>query len=118
MSSLLRLRDQAYTRQKGRCCYCGIPMLLSGNGPRRCTAEHLTAQCDSGRDTAANIAAACCFCNGRRHRAKRPLGPQAFRAYVLKRLAEGKWNACLWSDVDGLTIASVERLARTAASPT
>lgn len=60
--------------------------------PLRCTAEHLVAQQDGGRDTASNIAAACWLCNTRRHKRKTPPCPEVYRAFVQKRLARGKWH--------------------------
>lgn len=34
----------------------------------QCTAEHLVARQDGGKDTAANIVAACAYCNHGRHK--------------------------------------------------
>ncbi|WP_282097584.1 HNH endonuclease [Luteibacter sp. SG786] len=58
----------------------------------RCTAEHLTARQDGGRNMASNIAAACWICNARRHRRKFPPPPAAYRAFVQQRLDKGKWH--------------------------
>jgi len=60
--------------------------------PLRCTAEHLVAQQDGGKDVVGNIAAACWLCNTRRHKRKSPPSPEAYRAFVQKRLAKGKWH--------------------------
>ncbi|WP_399272446.1 HNH endonuclease [Variovorax boronicumulans] len=59
----------------------------------RCTAEHLHARCDGGRDGRENIAAACALCNHRRH-AQRVVAPDpdAYRRLVLKRLRGGGWR--------------------------
>jgi hypothetical protein len=59
----------------------------SDAGLQRCTAEHLRARCDGGRDTSDNVVAACWICNSRRHRRKVPLPPEEYRAFVRKRLA-------------------------------
>lgn len=85
MPKLQRLRTDAFHAQKGRCCYCSLPMWntspdelkpfgLSARAatPLRCTAEHLLAQQDGGRDVAGNIASACWSCNQRRHKRKSP----------------------------------------------
>ncbi|WP_324250425.1 HNH endonuclease [Xanthomonas vesicatoria] len=56
----------------------------------RCTAEHLIAQQDGGKNAAGSIVAACWLCNQRRHKRKSPPPPDAFRAFVQKRLAKGK----------------------------
>ena len=60
--------------------------------PLRCTAEHLVAQQDGGKNVAGNIAAACWLCNTRRHKRKSPPPPDAYRAFVQRRLAKGKWH--------------------------
>ena len=79
----VRYRQLAVARQHGRCCYCGMPVVLKENlegfesahglskaraEALQCTAEHLQARCDGGRDEENNIAAACITCNQRRHR--------------------------------------------------
>lgn len=105
MPKLQRLRTDAFHAQKGRCCYCSLPMWntlpdelkpfgLSATTatPLRCTAEHLVAQQDGGRDVAGNIAAACWSCNQRRHKRKSPAPPEAYRVFVQKRVAKGKWH--------------------------
>ncbi len=105
MANLQRLRTRAFHAQRGRCCYCGLPMWIGspdelnalGVRPRtarplRCTAEHLVALCDGGTNAAVNIAAACLLCNTRRHKRKTPPAPEAYRAFVQGRLAKGKWH--------------------------
>lgn len=60
----------------------------------RATAEHLDARQDGGRDTAANIAAACLHCNSTRHKG-RPCSapsPAQYRKRVQARIAAGKWH--------------------------
>lgn len=56
----------------------------------RCTAEHLVAQQGGGKEVTGNIAAACRVCNSRRHKRTSPPYPEAYRAFVQKRLAKGK----------------------------
>jgi hypothetical protein len=58
----------------------------------QCTAEHLLARCDGGKDQKSNIVAACIFCNSKRHQRKKPLGPPRYRALIRKRLQQGKWH--------------------------
>ncbi|HPE81703.1 MAG: HNH endonuclease [Chromatiaceae bacterium] len=58
----------------------------------QCTAEHLVARQDGGRDTKKNIAAACRTCNGRRHQTREPLSPSEYRIKVLGRVKAGKWH--------------------------
>ena len=92
-SKIARLRDAAARRQGGRCCYCGQPMLpASAPGPLRCTAEHLVARSAGGGDTAENIAAACWYCNTRRHSRRTPPAPGLFREQVRRRLGEQRWH--------------------------
>lgn len=108
-------RNAAFHLQGGRCFYCTFPMWNSSPdeltpwglrartvAPLRCTAEHLIAKQDGGKDMAGNIVAACSLCNQRRHKRKTPPSPEAYRAFVQKRLATGKWHCnvlhtCAWS---------------------
>ncbi|WP_082085757.1 HNH endonuclease [Pseudomonas sp. 21] len=105
--TLQKIRTKAFQRQSGRCTYCGCPMWQSSPEQFaqehhltlkqarvfRCTAEHLHAKCDGGTDAPGNIAAACWFCNSQRHRAARPLAPNAHRAKVQRRMGKGAWHA-------------------------
>ncbi|MBN9334231.1 HNH endonuclease signature motif containing protein [Devosia sp.] len=94
MPKLNKLRDKARDNQGGKCWYCGCPMLpASDNDPARCTAEHLRARCDGGKDVLENIVAACWLCNNRRHRRKLPLAPEEYRELVRNRLSSGRWIA-------------------------
>ncbi|WP_080579593.1 HNH endonuclease [Sinorhizobium fredii] len=58
----------------------------------RCTAEHLVARCDGGRDTEENIVAACHYCNRTRHRPKRPKNAASYAAFVRSRIEKGRWR--------------------------
>jgi hypothetical protein len=103
-----RLRNAAYNAQQGRCCYCSKPMWLENIAAfakthkyslaqarwLQCTAEHLHARANGGADSAGNVAAACLFCNMKRHRRKDPLPPEQYRHYVAKRITKGAWH-CL-----------------------
>lgn len=104
-SKLQVLRRRAFERQGGRCCYCGSlmwlvsPAELPGSAGQlasykrlQCTAEHLVAQADGGRDSVENIAAACAHCNQTRHKRKRPPEPERYRAEVLKRVNQRRWH--------------------------
>lgn len=100
-----RLRLLAFERQQGRCHYCQQIMWLGEPGAfvrkhgcgaraaqqRRCTAEHLVARQDGGKDTAENVVAACRFCNATRHRRRRPLPAPAYRKLVRRRMRQGHW---------------------------
>lgn len=99
------LRQRAFFRQAGLCCYCGVRMWL--NSPAevtvtkrakaatklRCTAEHLQPRSEGGRDTPSNIAAACAHCNQARHKRKKPPQPAAYRQEVRRRVEHGSWHA-------------------------
>jgi len=103
---LVRRRHHAYLAQMGRCYYCGLPMWEddlesfcrdNNISPSqavhlRCTAEHLLARQDGGRDAADNIVAACQWCNQGRHRRKEPPEPPVYRHLVHKRLRAGRWH--------------------------
>jgi hypothetical protein len=101
MKKLQRLRARAFYAQGGICCYCGTPMWLESPSElalrpraavfRQCTAEHLLARQDGGPDEPYNIAAACWLCNQIRHRRKKALSAEDFRALVRLRLANGRW---------------------------
>ena len=104
--SLNRIRARAFSHQDGRCIYCSRPMWISDlknfavqqkltvkQAQRfQCTAEHLNARKDGGDDAWSNIAAACRFCNMRRHTRKVALTPEQFRALVRARLERGRWH--------------------------
>lgn len=105
-SNIPALRQRAFNRQDGKCCYCTSPMWLrspyelpfsapSGRAAKhlQCTAEHLVARSAGGKDAAANIAAACARCNYGRHKRRIPLEPSAFRNHVLVRMGMGRWHA-------------------------
>lgn len=115
MSKRQTLRTLAFHAQHGRCCYCGLPMWqgspdeLKSLGlrprtaaPLRCTAEHLVALQDGGKDVAGNIAAACWLCNSRRHKRKVPPPPETYRVMVQRRIAKGKWHAPVVARIRGM----------------
>ena len=105
--SLLKSRSASFHRQGGRCVYCRVLMWTDdcvafatrhGLTPRvakwlQCTAEHLQARQDGGRDSITNIAAACRLCNHRRH-AQRKVAPvpEAYRVLVRRRVAHKRWH--------------------------
>lgn len=101
--TLKTLRTRSFHAQQGRCYYCSGPMWLCSPdelglrsrsaAPFRCTAEHLLARRDGGKDVAGNVVAACHLCNLRRH--KRPTpdpSPEVYRDRVQRRVAQGKWH--------------------------
>ncbi|MCQ4243895.1 restriction endonuclease [Stutzerimonas decontaminans] len=104
---LKKHRNSAFDRQKGKCCYCGFQMWrdspeafakahgITATQARhfQCTAEHLFARQDGGKDEAQNIAAACRRCNQLRHQRKTPPEPAQYQQFVQKRLDKGGWHA-------------------------
>lgn len=106
MKKLAKIREIKIRLQSGLCHYCGQPMweddldvfrkrhgLTRKQAARlRCTAEHLTARCEGGRDTLDNIVAACHFCNTGRHKRRNPPPPGCYAALVRKRMEHGKWH--------------------------
>lgn len=106
MPTLAKLRLAAFHRQNGRCFYCHLPMWttdpltfaaqyrLSAAQARRfqCTAEHLIARQDGGKDLEGNIVAACRFCNQTRHKRKSPPDAESYCALVAKRVTAGRWH--------------------------
>lgn len=105
-SKLSKARNKAYRQQHGLCVYCEKPMWLDDPEAYankylitlrqakifRCTAEHLVARQDGGKDNLVNIAAACLFCNRLRHNRKTPLEPLRFKSLVARRLKKSRWN--------------------------
>ncbi len=105
-TTLTKSRSKAFKQQHGRCIYCELPMWLEN--PKafairynithkqtklfQCTAEHLKAKQDGGKDGAKNIVAACYCCNQRRHKCKAPKDPISYKQYVTNRIMKGKWN--------------------------
>jgi hypothetical protein len=63
----------------------------------KCTAEHLLAKQDGGKDVESNIVAACHFCNQKRHKCKKPKDPIPYKKHVIQRVVKGKWNTALMS---------------------
>lgn len=103
---LKALKLKAARRQNWRCYYCDTPMWdddldsfvdrhrLTARSAQtlKCTAEHLTAQCEGGKDRADNIVAACLICNKRRHQTTKPKSPDDYRRHVQARVQRGKWH--------------------------
>ncbi|MBN8845111.1 MAG: HNH endonuclease [Sphingomonadales bacterium] len=103
---LTKIRGIQFLRQGGRCYYCRHPMWSNGleafaqkyqisiRQARhfKATAEHLLPRSKGGRDREANIAAACQYCNSRRHRSRFTLTPDAYRKKVINRVARGRWH--------------------------
>lgn len=105
-TTLIKSRLKAFNLQQGRCIYCELPMWLDnseafakkykittkGAALFKCTAEHLLAKQDGGKDHESNIVAACHYCNQKRHKCKSPKDPISYKQYVTNRLEKGKWN--------------------------
>lgn len=102
-SKIQSLRLQAFQQQGGRCWYCDVRMWhlspaelpivsIRGASRLRCTAEHLVARCDGGKDEASNVVAACAHCNHTRHKRKNPPNPEVYLVDVRKRLSRGGWH--------------------------
>lgn len=105
-NKLAKLRHHAFLKQNGHCYYCGYPM-WEGNPEAfarqaglsllqakrfQCTAEHLQARQDGGRDVEENIVAACQFCNQHRHRIRPAPDPNRYQLIVRSKLDIGRWH--------------------------
>jgi 5-methylcytosine-specific restriction endonuclease McrA len=91
--SISRLRSLAFENQRGRCYYCALPMFegdpvafcrLWKLTPRQsksflCTAEHLIPRSEGGKNSKANIVAACLQCNQTRHRCRKVPTPERWK---------------------------------------
>lgn len=98
-------RHVATVQQAFRCYYCRAPIWerdpasfvaehrISRKQAAlvRSTAEHLRPRSEGGPNSRANIVAACLYCNTTRHKARKPLAPEAYRARVQRRVASGRW---------------------------
>lgn len=109
MSKLTTLRTRSYFAQQCRCIYCSLPIWEPPYKDRladalgipeplmrylQSTAEHLVAQQDGGTHSPLNVAAACWWCNWKRH-AHRPEcapGPAQFQAEVRRLMAAKLWH--------------------------
>ena len=103
---LKTLKRKAAQRQNWCCYYCDMPMWdddldqfvirhrLTKRSAQtlKCTAEHLTAQCEGGKDRATNIVAACLICNRRRHQTSKPKAPDDYRRHIQRLIRKGKWH--------------------------
>lgn len=108
-TTLIKSRFKAFNVQLGRCIYCELPMWLDDPTAFakkykitikqaklfQCTAEHLKAKQDGGKDSESNIAAACHYCNQKRHKRKSPKDPISYKCYVKRRLEKGQWSQSL-----------------------
>lgn len=106
MSKIKQLRKRAFNAQNGICCYCGNAMWETDEPAFRernrltekqskmlqCTAEHLVARQDGGKDAVGNIAAACLYCNRHRHAAKVALPPDRYKERVGREMAAKRWH--------------------------
>ncbi len=85
------LRRKAAKRQENHCYYC--ERLMTSRQPQLCcTAEHLIARSDQGKDSNSNIVAACKFCNAMRHRLCPSLPALEYAATVKKLVTLNKWH--------------------------
>jgi CubicO group peptidase (beta-lactamase class C family) len=66
------------------------------------TAEHLHPRGEGGRNSYANIAAACLYCNRMRHQAGEVLSPTDYARYVQKQLRSGGWHGIRILPLDAL----------------
>lgn len=104
--NIQKFRKSAFIQQNGRCYYCGFDMWLDSveafaeayritiEQARlfRCTAEHITARQDGGKDTKSNIAAACIYCNQHRHQRAKPMQPEIYKHFVRTRVRNDNWH--------------------------
>lgn len=103
-----QLRRKAFEKQNHLCFYCDLPMWekdpkqfarsqavpVSLTKHLQCTAEHLVAKQDNGRDTPENIVASCLWCNRHRHheRQHKAPDPESYKSRVSKLVTQGKWH--------------------------
>ena len=75
MSANPNIRNLLHTRQGGKCCYCGVSLVMprgvrwarnEANHRHAATLEHLRRKADGGTNHRDNLALACRRCNGQR----------------------------------------------------
>ncbi len=100
------LRNRAARKQRSCCYYCGYPVWtndvdafaqrfsITKRAALRfqCTAEHVHALGDGGKNSAENVVAACLFCNRMRHQRSKRVSAEAYLALVQRRLAKHRWH--------------------------
>lgn len=98
-------RKSAFELQFGCCFYCDLPMwtndlpsfaqqfgiTINQAKHHQCTAEHLKARQDGGKDTRDNLVAACRYCNSNRHKRKNVPAPEQYRHLVQNRISKNWW---------------------------
>lgn len=106
--ALRTFRGWAFAAQRHLCFYCKHPMWSASASAfaarhriaaehvhlYQLTAEHLHPRRDGGKDTPANIVAACAHCNHQRHEMF-PRGapdPATYETFVLLNVAAGLWR--------------------------
>ena len=103
--AVLHLRRIAFKKQNGRCYYCGAFMWIKNQkqfasihslsldnaSKLQCTAEHLVAQCDGGKNHKNNIVAACKHCNNSRHIMNPAPAPIPYKEIVERSVADNQW---------------------------
>lgn len=108
------IRDRKAVRQRWSCTYCRQPMwrrnvegfarrhgLMIDQAARlQVTAEHLRARRDGGRNSYANIAAACLYCNRMRHQRGGARSPADYGRYVRSKLRCGGWHGILINRIE------------------
>lgn len=114
MSKLVQLRKRAFFAQQCRCFYCGLPIWEPTVKSRlaqalgipddalsylQSTAEHLIARQDGGDDSPQNVAAACLWCNRKRHAQRQNCAPDpvTYKSEVRRLVAAKQWHpAARW----------------------
>jgi hypothetical protein len=114
MAKLTKLRARAFFAQQCRCIYCSLPIWEPPYKDRladslgipeqlmrylQSTAEHLVAQQDDGYDTPVNVAAACWWCNWKRHAHRHDCAPSPvqFQNEVRRQMVAKLWHpAARW----------------------
>ena len=126
LRSILKLRTRAAHCQNLRCWYCGFPIWTADSAAFasqfaisarqamhfQCTAEHLVARQDGGRDEPGNVVAACIHCNRTRHRKKQPPNAGAYRIEVEARVRKGLWHPAWAHAASAPTTAKLARRGR------
>lgn len=115
-NSIKNNRHKAFIAQSGLCYYCKQPMWEKDHSSfisqykvkpaianfLQCTAEHLTARQDGGKNIKVNIVAACKYCNHTRHKAKNALSPEKYKLHVQKRLLSKAWHGIILNPIPSI----------------
>lgn len=90
-------RKKKFKAQGGRCCYCGVAMLMEAgkfNQHNLCTIDHRLPLSRGGIDHWENVAACCSRCNNRKgDMTEAEFRNELLRSHGFRRYSVQRWEA-------------------------